>query len=146
MSERSKAVHVDDVRLAGDTHAVITTSGGGSRYRRKPCETCPWRKDAVGEFPAEAFVHSANTSYDMTQKNFACHESGSKRPAICTGFLLRNSANNLSVRLLRMRGKVDLAEVSEGGQELFESYRAMAVANGVEPDHPALERSRADFE
>lgn len=26
---------------------------------------CPWRVDATGEFPADAFRHSAETAYDM---------------------------------------------------------------------------------
>ena len=63
---------ITDIRPAGDDHQVVTvTSDTPHGYRRKPCSTCPWRVDAVGEFPAEAFRHSANTAYDMADKQFS---------------------------------------------------------------------------
>ncbi|MDL5034348.1 DUF6283 family protein [Pelomonas sp. APW6] len=111
--------------------------GGPGTYRRRPCGDCPWRKDAVGEFPAEAFRHSAATAYDMSDRTFACHQSGQAKPAICAGFLLRGSAHNLAVRLGYMQGRFN-GGVSDGGCDLHENYRAMAVANGVDPDDPVL--------
>lgn len=132
-----------DVRPAGDDHQVVTVvSDSSSSYRRKPCSTCPWRVDAVGEFPAEAFRHSASTAYDMAGNEFACHQSGKDKPATCAGFLLRGAGHKLGVRLKIMAGKIDLGGVSDGGLELFESYREMAGANGVPPDDPALDRCR----
>lgn len=133
------------MRPAGHDHQVVSVQGGDlGLYRRKPCESCPWRRDAVGEFPAEAFRHSAATAYDMAQNTFACHSSGCEKPALCAGFLLRNSENNLGVRMMQMRGQVSMDEVSDGGHALFDSYREMAVANGVPSDDPVLERCRAD--
>lgn len=133
---RPKA-RVVGLRMAGPDHAVVTIKGGNAGYRREPCGGCPWRVDQVGTFPAEAFRHSANTAYDMAQHAFSCHESGKEKPATCAGFLLRGAAHNL---LARMRwGRGDWAEgVSDGGHELFQSYRAMAEANGVPADDPAL--------
>lgn len=136
MAEKSKPV-VTWVRPAGDGHQVVRVVGGKGSYRRKPCSDCPWRKDAVGEFPAEAFRHSAHTAYDMAQETFACHQSGVKKPATCAGFLLRGAYHNLSVRLGHMFGKFK-DDVKDNGVELHASYRAMAVANGVDPDDPAL--------
>ncbi|WP_455289311.1 DUF6283 family protein [Cupriavidus necator] len=52
-----------------------TVEGGKGGYRRKPCGKCPWRVDATGELPAEAFRHSAETAYDMATHTFACHSS-----------------------------------------------------------------------
>lgn len=124
-------------RAAGPDHQVVTVAGKGGGYRRQPCATCPWRVDAVGEFPAEAFRHSANTAYDMAQHTFACHSSGTKKPAVCAGFLLRGSTHNLSVRLGLMSGRFR-RDVTDGGHELHDSYRAMAEANGVSPDDPIL--------
>ncbi|MNF18338.1 hypothetical protein D3C80_2223580 [compost metagenome] len=49
--------------------------------------------------------------------------------------------HNLKVRLQRMKGK--WMDVSDGGHELFESYRAMAEANGVSSDDPVLARCRS---
>jgi len=121
----------------GELHQVLTVEGGGGSYRRKPCRNCPWRVDAVGEFPAEAFRHSAPTSYDMAQNTFACHQSGKDKPATCAGFLLRGADHNLAVRLKRMKGQ-RFDDVTDGGHELHDSYRAMAIANGVPADDPVL--------
>lgn len=124
-------------RAACADHRVLTVEGGSGLYRRKPCTDCPWRVDATGVFPAEAFRHSAGTAYDMAQHTFACHQSGSLKPAICAGFLLRGADHNLSVRLRRMSGAI-ADDVSDGGCDLHADYRAMAIANGVEPDDPVL--------
>ena len=132
-----KAPAVTQVRPAGRDHQVVTIEGGKGSYRRQPCAKCPWRLDAVGEFPAEAFRHSANTAYDMSTHMFGCHDSGAKKPATCAGFLLRGSDHNLGARLARMTGRIR-DDVSDGGHELFSNYREMAVANGVEPNDVVL--------
>ena len=128
---------VVNVRGAGPEHQVVTVEGGKGSYRREPCSDCPWRKDAVGIFPPEAFVHSANTAYDMSERTFACHQSGATKPCACAGFLLSGSAHNLSVRMGLITGKYK-HDVSNGGHVLHDSYREMAIANGVDPSHPAL--------
>ena len=130
------------IRPAGEDHQVVTVEGGQGSYRRQPCSDCPWRVDAVGEFPAEAFRHSAPTAYDMADGEFACHQSSINKPATCAGFLLRGARHNLATRLKVMAGKIELARVSDGGVDLFENYRTMAEANGVEADDPVLERCR----
>jgi len=136
MTER-KRPKVVEVRKAGADHQVLTIVGGQGGYRRTPCGDCPWRKDAAGEFPAEAFRHSATTAYDMSDRTFACHQSGRAKPAICAGFLLRGAAHNLAVRLRYMQGRI-LDDVHDGGCDLHDNYRAMAVANGVDSNDPAL--------
>ena len=129
------------VRAAGPDHQVVTVEGGRSGYCRKPCQDCPWRKDAVGIFPAEAFRHSAATAYDMSERVFSCHTAGAERTKACAGFLLSGADHNLAVRLMHMRG--ELAEpISDGGHALFASYREMAEANGVDPADPVLARCR----
>ncbi|GJF06703.1 DUF6283 family protein [Pseudonocardia sp. D17] len=129
---------VTKVRAAGPDHQVVRVEGGTGAYRRQPCGGCPWRVDQTGQFPAEAFGHSANTAYDMAQETFACHESGAEHPATCAGFLLRGADHNLSVRRRLAAGRIDLDRVHDGGHELHEDYRAMAVANGLDPDDPRL--------
>lgn len=136
-----KSPAITQVRPAGERHQVVTVEGGRGGYRRKPCSDCPWRVDATGEFPPEAFRHSANTAYDMSRHSFACHQSGTSKPAVCAGFLLRGAEHNLSVRLHRMSGQIG-QDVTDGGHELHASYRAMAVANGVNPDDDALRLCR----
>lgn len=55
----------------------------------------------------------------------------------CAGFLLRGADHNMSVRVGYMTGKYK-NDVIEGDAILHESYKEMAVANGVHPNHPAL--------
>lgn len=123
---------------AGEDHQVVTILGGDKQYCTKPCATCPWRKDATGEFPAEAFRHSANTAYDMAEHTFACHQAGIEKPTTCAGFLLNGSMHNMTVRIGIITDVIDLNMVSDGGHELHENYRAMAIANGVDPNDPVL--------
>lgn len=129
------------IRPADENNQVVTTVGGSGGYRKTPCGGCPWRTDQTGQFPAEAFRHSAGTAYDMAQTTFGCHESGSKKPATCAGFLLRGADHNFKVRIGYAAGRFK-NDVSDGGHELHDSYRAMAAANGVPPDDPAIEKCR----
>lgn len=127
----------------GREHAVNRIEGGAGLYRREPCATCPWRKSAVGEFPAEAFRISAPTCHDAAMATFACHEAGEKKPATCAGFLLSDSArHNLLVRIRVNQGAIELGAVKKNRARLFKTYREMAEANGVAPDDPTLERCR----
>lgn len=121
----------------GDEHQVVSVKSPGSAiHRKKPCPNCPWRVDAVGEFSAEAFRHSAETAYDMSNKIFACHEAGIQRTAIFAGFLLRGADHNLAIRLKYLQGHQ--LDATCDGVELHDSYRAMAIANGVPADDPVL--------
>lgn len=128
-------------RPAGPDHQVVTIEGGPYGYRRRPCSDCPWRKDTVGLFPADAFRHSASTAYDMANNVFSCHQSGTKRPATCAGFLLRGAQHNLSVRVGYIAGRFK-RDVTDGGHVLHASYREMAIANGVPADDPVLQPCR----
>jgi hypothetical protein len=132
---------ITDIRPADENNQIVTIEGGPGGYRREPCGGCPWRVDQTGAFPAEAFRHSASTAYDMARNTFACHESGTKKPATCAGFLLRGADHNLAVRM-RQRTENFSVTVRDGGHELHASYRAMAIANGVPADDPAIERCR----
>lgn len=139
MKQSNRKNVIKNISPAGDGHQVVTVvSEDFHSYRRKPCAKCPWRADAVGEFPADAFRHSANTAYDMSEHEFGCHESGKDKPATCAGYLLRGAAHNLTTRLKVISRKIDLQAVSDDGFQLFESYREMAEANGVPPDDPIL--------
>lgn len=123
---------------------VVTVQSDSMRYMKKPCRQCPWKKSSTGIFPAQAFRISAITSYDMATHVFGCHSSKPEKPTLCAGGLLRGSTHNLSVRLMQIRGAVDLTSVSDGGHQLYDNYRQMAIANGVKEDDPCLERSRTD--
>lgn len=131
----------------GQHRVVSLASKGPFIHRRQPCEHCPWRSDLPpGTFPAQAYRHSANTAADAAFSTFACHMSGSRQPAVCAGFLLRNAEHNLGVRLAVNTGRYDPAGVSDGGFPLYDSYRAMAIANGVAADDPALAQCRGNHD
>lgn len=123
-------------------HAVVTVTNDKKSYRREPCAECPWRKDSpIGAFPPDAYKRSANTAYDMSDHTFACHMSGKHKPATCAGFLLRGAEHNLSYRLALMNGDIDPDQITTT-VDLYNSYREMAIANGVDPDDEDLERCR----
>lgn len=133
---------------AGDSHNVVTVESEGEnhRYRRAPCAECPWRRDAkVGAFPAEAFRLSARTAYDMGKSSFACHMVPKSQPATCAGFLLRGATHSQQVRIAQAMGRLDLSKV-KSDVALYDSYRAMAEANGVDPQDPVLQPCRSDHE
>lgn len=138
MGDRQRRGRVVRTRVADGEHVVHSVDGGDGQYRRRPCGGCPWRVDQTGAFPAAAFRLSAPTAYDMSDRGFGCHESGTGRPVTCAGFLLRGADHNLAVRMRVRRGALDLDQVDAGGLELHGSYREMAVANGVDPADPVL--------
>jgi hypothetical protein len=140
MSKVRAQARVTLVRPADEHHQVVTVEGGGHDHCKRPCADCPWRVDAVGVFPAEAFRQSARTAHDMAQETFACHQAGTEQPRVCAGFLLRGADHNLAVRLGQIHGQ--FRDVDDGGHALHDSYRAMAIANGVEEDDPALAHCR----
>ncbi|MDW9600164.1 hypothetical protein GOA86_17560 [Sinorhizobium meliloti] len=124
----------------GEHQVVSLTSSAEADlvHRREPCEECPWRSDVpTGVFPAEAFRHSASTAYDMAPNTFACHMSGRDKPATCAGFLISGATHNLGIRLAIIAGRYDPRSVRSDAP-LYQSYREMTVANGVQPDDPAL--------
>lgn len=137
------------VREAGPFHQVVTVEqkmeGFSRQHCKRPCADCPWRIDATGKWPAEAFLASAETAYDMATHTFACHSAGANQPRLCAGFLLRGADHNLSIRLDQIQGH-RRDDVTDGGHALHPSYRHMAVANGVHPQHPALQPCRSAHE
>jgi hypothetical protein len=132
-------------RIAGRRHAVVTIMGRGKGrgYMVEPCAECPFRRDRpTGEFPAEAYRISAPTAYDAAWSTFGCHMSRHTAPQTCAGFLLTAGAiHNLMVRLAQADGRLDLDQVSSA-VPLYETYRAMAIANGVDADDPILKPCR----
>lgn len=141
-SINKQAAKILATQLAGSDHQVVTVQKSAESYMKRPCADCPWRKDSVGIFPPEAFRISARTSYDMSDHLFGCHNSGTKKPKTCAGFLVSGSRHNLSYRLGLIHGKY--RDVSDGGHDLFESYKSMAIANGVSPEDECLILSRDD--
>lgn len=133
---------IQAITPAGADHQVVTfthkNDDGGMKFRKTPCRPCPWVIQNAGMFPAKAFEHSARTAYDMSTHLFSCHESGVDKAKICAGFLLRGADHNLGIRMAILNNKYHIDEVKVDDRELFDSYKDMAIANGVDEDHPAL--------
>lgn len=55
---------------------------------------------------------------------------------------MNGSLHNIGMRLKISAREIDLSQVSDGGAELFLSYREMAEANGVDPNDPILASCR----
>ncbi|QFZ24500.1 hypothetical protein EKG83_25820 [Saccharothrix syringae] len=133
------------VRPAGDGKwGVVTIERRGTDYRTEPCPRCPWRVDApLNVFPPQVFRDSARTTYDLATHTFGCHGSSRSAPQTCAGFLLRGASDNLTIRLAVVSGRIDPDSIGSP-VELYSDYRAMAVANGVDPNDPALTPCRGD--
>ena len=117
---------------------MIDHREGDLAARAEPCGTCPWRKDvSPGRFEADAFRLLADTGYDQSARVFQCHASPDAAPRLCAGFLARGAEHNLAVRLAYFTGRLGPKDRS-GGHQLYDDYRAMARANGLPSDDPAL--------
>jgi hypothetical protein len=113
-------------------------------YQTSPCAECPWRKDIPpGQFSPLRFIALAHTAYDMAMAQFACHKSPPGLEFGCAGFVLRGATHSLGARLAASRGTLEPQRVSSP-YPLYANYRAMAIANGVPPDDPALLGCRDD--
>lgn len=127
-------------RSADAENDVITVVSDPAERRTmmtRPCPECPWRRANAGSFPAEAFRISAPTAYDLATHTFGCHTAGAKEPRTCAGAAVR-TGHSLA---LRMRGE-EVAQVEDIGDELFDDYREMAEANGVDPEDEVLRPCR----
>lgn len=104
---------------------------------KRTCAECPWRRDVKpGRFPPERFRQLAGTAYDMAVRVFACHKSPEGKEFACAGAIKR-TGHSLTLRM----AKIDPDEIRADGP-LFEDFREMAVANGVDPGDPALAHCR----
>lgn len=118
----------------------------------RPCAECPWRLDQPsGRFPADRYRALAATARHtdgicgVTAPLFACHKSTEGRDIACAGWLAVCGADQLNMRLAVVRGRLDGAALQPGQDwpDLHPDYIALAVANGVPADDPALEGTRS---
>lgn len=110
------------------------------KHAKIPCAECPWRTDVpVGKFPPERYVALAPTAYDMGGTVFACHMSKEGGEFACAGFILQSSAHNFRCRMAHMS-----FDDVRSPYPLFETYRELAIANGVDEYDPALHDCRDD--
>lgn len=143
--QRRKTAKIVRTKIADKLHVVHTVEGT-TGYCLSPCSECPWRISNTGSFPAEAFRISANTAEDQSFSQFGCHMAGVDKGMICAGFLHKGADNNIGTRLAMMAGAYNPTHLRGHRIKLHASYRAMAIANGVTPDDPAITNCRANDE
>ncbi len=116
-------------------------------HPKRPCADCPFRLDApVGHFPACRYEALRGTSSTPAghpgfgAPMFACHATPEGRETACAGWLAIEGHAHVGVRMAVATGRLDPSSLVPGDDwpELFPSFLAMAEANGVPPDHPAL--------
>lgn len=96
------------------------------------CDACPWLKSSpAGQFTVERYISLAETSLQGWGSIFACHKTPEGHDRPCAGWLKVDAEENLNVRLQRAMGTLPRAEEIEATGPLYESYGAMAEANGL---------------
>lgn len=99
------------------------------------CDECPFLKSVpVGHFPPERFESLAGTSLgeDGWKPIFACHKSTEGSDVACVGYVLSDGGHtNFAVRIAAIQGRFDPGALRSTGP-MYESYEAMALANGAD--------------
>lgn len=103
-----------------------------------PCPTCPWRKSStvggadIPGFDIEKMRGLSNTvgDGDAFRVIMACHGSacGAERP--CIGYVAVEGWSNLSVRMMAIRGDLDMNAIDSACAEvdLWPSFAEMLEA------------------
>lgn len=111
-----------------------------SEKLRRPCDNCPWRKDAPRQYwDSQHFIDIWRNCQDDGQHVMLCHKSnnlpkGAKDPNAppCQGWIRVMGFQAVGVRILAMTGKISVEEVEDrDGPELFKTFAAMLRANKV---------------
>lgn len=104
---------------------------------RKPCGSCPYRKDApLGLWHPENLDRLAESEAEQFGALYGCHATiRAEDPSVCAGWLLVQQANgtpSLNLRLAVMsdpKAEACALEVSADGLELYGSVAEMIAAN-----------------
>lgn len=98
-----------------------------------PCATCPWR---VGSDPADiprfCITKARNLRHtvgpgDGFRTVMACHGSVDDGETPCIGYVAVEGYSNLNVRIMALRGSLDLPAIWEAaeGLDLYQSFDEM---------------------
>ena len=105
---------------------------------RRPCNNCPWRKDAPREHWAPDHLTTIfRTCQDDGNHIMLCHKANALPKArrgrlVCQGWVRVLGFHAIGVRLAAMAGRVTKQEVEDkSGPALFRSFAAMLHANRV---------------
>lgn len=110
-------------------------------HQIRPCENCPYRKDAPRKLWAkEEFRDLLESEASTLGTLYACHKfkgMPSNQRGLCAGWLLDQKKRGIpSIRLrVMMIHNPDVVaaydKVADGGKAMFASVEAMCRANGV---------------
>lgn len=93
--------------------------------KRRPCSTCPWRKDVPPHgFPGGSICSSLErmASGEFGTTAMQCHSTPDGECAqVCVGFAVRVGFNSVGLRLAAMLGRYDPDTVTSEGVELWAS-------------------------
>ena len=118
-----------------------SADGGVLMSKRKPCESCPWRKSTQTEdIPGGGLDHvKIRGSGSAFGKGngfgpgkwgvMSCHLSSDDKPFVCAGFVLQVGMQSQGVRLAQAMGVLDVAEFTAGGLELHETMEELMEAH-----------------
>jgi Family of unknown function (DUF6283) len=91
------------------------------KHVKRPCDACPWRKDAEpGRFTPERWKALApsssdgNFGADFDAPLFACHKTPDGKERACAGWLAMEGANHPMVRLDVMLGAIPVCALQPG--------------------------------
>lgn len=103
-----------------------------------PCQTCPWLKSnepggkGIPNFDIELMRRLSNTvgEGDAFRPVMACHYSPCGGETACRGYVARHGWSNLNVRVLAMKGVIDIKGIVAAckGLKLWKSFAAMLRA------------------
>lgn len=103
-----------------------------------PCPTCPWRKSStvggadIPGFSIQLMRGLSNTvgAGDAFRNIMACHGSSCGAETPCAGYVAQEGWSNLSLRVLAMRGLVDIGATIDACEDLdlWPSFDAMLAA------------------
>lgn len=109
----------------------------------RPCENCPYRKDAPRRYWNRAeFVGVLESEQAQLGKIYSCHKHAAlpeSERGFCAGWLLnqkKRGCPSIALRIALMRDPEDaqvLDRVNADGLEMFATVKAMCRANGVRP-------------
>jgi Family of unknown function (DUF6283) len=105
------------------------------------CPECPFRMESrLGKFPPERYLQLADTVRPGGWPGavFACHMTPEGQERACAGMLLVCGADSNRIRMAIITERLDMSKIETNG-ELYPTYRAMAVANGCDPDAPEFD-------
>lgn len=104
----------------------------------QPCCTCPWRKSStiggadIPNFNLEMMRGLSNTvgNGDAFRPIMACHYSACGAESACIGYVAVEGSENISVRLMAIKGELDLSGIAKECEELdlWESFAEMLEA------------------